>query len=76
MAIITVNQYNDDGTTARTAGETLTINSGVYTQRTDSRWYNGAPTSMTGAIAAITINEGEYYINAQNVRWLAYDTGT
>jgi hypothetical protein len=76
MATITVNQYNDDGTTTRTAGETLTINSGTFTQRTDSRWHATAPASMTGALAGITINEGEYYIDARDVRWLAYDNGT
>jgi len=48
MATISVDQYNDDGTTSRTAGEVLTINGATFTQRTDTRWHATAPASMTG----------------------------
>lgn len=79
MATITVNQYNDDGTTSRTAGEALTINGGVFTQRTDSRWCSGAPASMTGAYSDIVISAtlgGSFVIDGTNVRWLPYNSGS
>ena len=80
MATITVNQFNDDGTTARTAGEVLTISGGVFTQRTDTRWHATAPASMTGTYGGNSITSatlgGGIVIDARNVRWLAYNTGS
>ncbi|MBP9817227.1 hypothetical protein KBC75_00535 [Candidatus Shapirobacteria bacterium] len=80
MATITVNQYNDDGTTARTAGETLAINGAIYTQRTDTRWFNGAPASMTGCYAGNTVISatlgGGFVIDGTKVRWLAITGGS
>ena len=76
MATIAVDTFLDGGT-ARTAGETWTINSGAkLTIRTDSRVHANAPASMTGSLGSVTINEGEVIIDARNVRWLAYNTGT
>lgn len=76
MATIAVDTFLDGGV-ARTAGEAWTINSGAkLTIRTDSRVHANAPASMTGSLGSITINEGECIIDARNVRWLAYNTGT
>ena len=79
MATITTNQFNDDGTTARTAGEVLTINGGVFTQRTDTRWHATAPASMTGTfggncVISATLGGG-FKIDGTKVRWLAYTGG-
>lgn len=75
MATITTATYLDSA--ARTAGEAMTINSGgQLTIRTDTRVHANAPASMTGYLGAVTINEGKCIIDAQNVRWLAYNTGT
>lgn len=68
-----------DGGVARTAGETWTINGGILTVRTDTRWHADAPASMTGVLGAVTISAtlgGGVLLDARNVRWLAYDTGT
>lgn len=78
MATISVNTYLDGGT-ARTAGETWTMNGAVLTIRTDTRWHANAPAAMTGSIGATTISAtlgGGVLIDARNVRWMAYDTGT
>lgn len=80
MATITVNQFNDDGTTARAAGEVLTINGGIFTQRTDTRWHATAPASMTGTfggncVISATLG-GAFRVDSRNVRWAAYNTGT
>lgn len=76
MATISTSQYLDNGT-ARTAWEAWTINSGAeLTIRTDSRVHANAPVSMTGSFWSMTINEGKIIIDAQNVRWLAYNTWT
>ena len=77
MATIAVNTILDEGT-ARTAGETWTINSGaVLTIKTDTRVHAKAPTTTgTGSIGSITINEGEVFIDARDVRWLAYTGGS
>lgn len=79
MATITVDQYNDDGTTSRTAGEVLTINGGTFTQRTDTRWCSGSPASMTGTYSDILVSAtlgGGFTIDATKVRWLAYNSGS
>jgi hypothetical protein len=77
MAVISVNQYNDDGTTARTAGELLTISGAVFTQRTDTRWGSGLP--ISGSYSSIIINAnvgGQYIIDATKVRWLPFSGGS
>lgn len=78
MATITTDTYLDDGT-ARTSGEVMTINGGVLTIRTDTRWHVGSPASMTGTLGSPSISAtlgGGLTIDARNVRWLAYDTGS
>lgn len=78
MATITTDTYLDDGT-ARTAGETWTLNGGILTIRTDTRWHAGSPASMLGSIGATTSSAtlgGGVFIDGTNVRWLAYDGGT
>lgn len=78
MATITTNTFLDDGT-ARTAGEAWTLNGGILTIRTDTRWHVSSPSSMLGSIAAITVSAtlgGGVYIDATKVRWMAYDTGS
>ncbi len=79
MATISVDQYNDDNTTARAAGEALTINGATYTQRTDSRWHAYSPASMTGTYSDILPSAtlgGRFVIDATDVRWLAYNSGS
>lgn len=78
MATITADEYLD-ASTARTAGETWTLNGGKLTIRTDTRWHSQAPASMTGSLAATTVSPslgGGVLIDGRNVRWLPYDTGT
>lgn len=80
MATISVNQYNDDGTTSRTAGEVLTISGGILTQRTDTRWHATAPASYTGtyggnAVISATLGGG-FVVDSRNVRWLAITGGS
>lgn len=78
MAAITVSQYLDSGT-ARTAGEVFTVsNEAVFTIRTDSRIHANAPASFTGSFSSPTFTGtgGEIVIDARNVRWLAYNTGS
>lgn len=76
MATISVDTYLDDGT-ARSAGETWTLNSGAkLTVRTDTRWHAGSPAAMAGTFGSMTINEGEIFFTGETVRWLAYDTGS
>ena len=77
MATITTAVYLEDA--ARTAGETMTINGGSLTVRTDTRWHANSPASMTGSLGAVTISStlgGSYILDGRDVRWLAYDTGT
>jgi len=80
MATITVDQYNDDGTTSRTAGEVLTINGAVFTQRTDTRWHATAPGSMTGTFGGACVISsslgGGFKIDGTNVRWIPFTSGT
>lgn len=80
MATITVNQFNDDGTTARTAGEVMTINGGLFTQRTDTRRHATSPASFTGTfggncVVSATLGGGILF-DGRNVRWLAYNSGS
>lgn len=78
MATITSNTYLDGGT-SRTAGESWTINGGVLTIRTDTRWHANAPASMTGSIGSSTISAtlgGGVLIDGRNVRWMPYSSGS
>jgi hypothetical protein len=77
MATITTPTYLDGGT-ARTAGETMTINgaSASLTTRTDTRIHANAPASMTGSIGSRTITEGEIIWDGQNIRQVDFNSGT
>lgn len=78
MATITTNTYLDGGT-ARTAGETWTLNSGAkFTIRTDTRWHANAPASMTGSLGTVTLNSPgcQFYVDGTKVRWMPYNSGT
>jgi len=76
MATITTDTYLDGGV-ARTAGEAMTITTGAkLTIRTDTRVHANAPASMTGSLGSITVTEGELFIDATKVRWLAYTDGS
>lgn len=77
MATITSDTFLDGGT-ARTANETWTINGGVLTVRTDTRWHANAPAAMTGSLGSITVSAtlgGGVLLDARNVRWLAFNSG-
>lgn len=78
MATLTIGTHFLDEGIARTAGEAWTINgSGVsLTIRTDTRWHANAPASMTGSLGSIALTEGQWNIDATNVRWLAYNAGS
>lgn len=78
MATITSDTYLDGGT-ARTAGETWTINGGVLTIRTDTRWHANAPASMTGSLSTTTISAtlgGGVILDGTNVREVWFDAGS
>lgn len=76
MATITTDTYLDDGT-ARTAGETWTINNGAkLTIRTDTRWHIGSPVSMTGSIGSVTMAAfSSVYVDGTFVRWQPFTLG-
>jgi len=77
MATITTPTFLDGGV-ARTAGEAWTMNGGVLTIRSDTRWHANAPAGMLGAIGATTISAtlgGGVLLDGRNVRWLAYTGG-
>lgn len=78
MATITTDTFLDDGT-ARTAGETWTINGPVFTVRTDTRWHAGSPASMTGTLGQVSISSslgGKFRIDGRNVRWMPFNSGS
>lgn len=78
MATITTDTFLDGGV-ARTAGEAWTMNGGVLTIRTDTRWHANAPASMLGSIGSTTTSAtlgGGVLLDGRNVRQLAYDTGS
>lgn len=78
MATITANTFLDGGTT-RTAGESWTMNGGILTIRTDTRWHANAPASMTGSIGSTTISStlgGGILIDGRDVRWMPFNSGT
>jgi hypothetical protein len=77
MATITTNTFLDNET--RTAGEAWTMNGGVLTIRTDTRWDANAPAGMTGVLGATTVSAtlgGGVLIDSRNVRWMPFDSGT
>lgn len=80
MATITTSTFLDGTGVNRTAGEVWNIsNNATLTIRTDSRWHDRAPASMTGSLGAITLSSpigGGVLIDARNVRWMAFDSGT
>jgi len=76
MATVTTPTVLDE-VTARTAGETWTINTGgSLTIKTDTRWHAKAPAGMTGSFGNITCSDGELLIDARNVRWLEVTGGS
>lgn len=76
MATITVNQYADDGTTARSAGEVLTVNGGTITFRRDSRDAAGNNYTLGGnSVISATLGGGIVF-DGRNVRWLAITGGS
>lgn len=78
MATITTDTYLDGGT-ARTAGETWTMNGGKLTVRTDTRWHANAPASMTGSLGSLTISStlgGGVLFDGRNVRWIEISGGS
>lgn len=77
MVAVTSDTYLDSA--ARAAAVTFEIgNAARLTIRTDSRVHVNAPASFTGSLGNPTFTDigGELYIDATNVRWLAYDTGS
>ena len=78
MATITTDTYLDGGT-ARTAGETWSLNGATLTVRTDTRVHANAPASMTGTLGTLTVSSalgGSLYVDGSKVRWMAFDTGS
>jgi len=78
MATITTATFLDDGT-ARTAGETWSLNGGNLTIRTDTRVHIGAPAGFTGTFGQISTPTnyfGGTFIEGRNVREVWFDTGT
>jgi hypothetical protein len=78
MATITSDTFLDGGV-ARTAGEAWTINGGILTIRTDTRYHANAPASMTGSLGATTISAtlgGGVLIDATDIREVQFDTGS
>lgn len=75
MATISTTEYLDSGT-ARTAGESMSINGGKLIIRTDTRWHIGAPASMTGTISQFGFSGGgTVEFDGTKVRWIAYTMG-
>jgi hypothetical protein len=79
MATITTDTFLDTASGGRTAGETWAVNGCNFTIRTDTRVYSGAPASMTGSLGSVTIDTGKgggIYIDATNIRWMPFNSGT
>lgn len=77
MASISSDAYLDTATGTRTAGEAWTMTTCNLTIRTDTRWYSGAPASMTGTLGAVNLTTyGGFIIDGTQVRWMAYTSGT
>lgn len=77
MATITTDTFLDGGV-ARTAGEAWTMNGGILTIRTDTRWHANAPAGMLGSVGAMNISAtlgGGVLIDARNVREVAFNSG-
>lgn len=78
MAVITTDTFLDAGV-ARTAGEVWTMNGGILTVRTDTRWHSNSPANMTGSFAAMAISAtlgGGVLFDGRNVRQVLFDTGS
>ena len=78
MATISTDTYLDGGT-ARTAGETWTINGCKLIIRTDTRWHANAPASMTGSLGTMTTSTalgGGIQIDGTKVRVVPFNTGS
>lgn len=79
MANITTDSYLDTAAGTRTAGESWILNGATLTIRTDTRWYQGAPTGMTGSLGAIQTSGnigGGVVIDATKVRWMPFNSGS
>ena len=81
MATITTDYFLDDAaaTGIRTAGENWSIDGATLTIRTDTRWYPGAPASMTGSLGGVTTSPtlgGKLFVDGEKVRWMPFDSGT
>ena len=78
MATISANTTLD--ATARTAGETFTIQNGaVLTINTHTRFHANAPASATGSLGSFTMTAasgGECFIDGQSVKMVAYSGGS
>jgi len=78
MATISTSQDLDSA--ARTAGETMTIQSGaVLTINTDTRYHKNAPASGTGSLGSFTMTStsgGECLVDGRDVRWLPFTSGS
>jgi hypothetical protein len=78
MATITTDTFLDGGV-ARTAGEGWTMNGGVLTIRTDTRWHANAPAGMTGSFSSMAISStlgGGILIDGRNVREVWFNSGS
>lgn len=78
MATISTDTFLDGGT-ARTAGESWSINGCTLTIRTDSRVHANAPASMTGTHGSIQIQistGGAVRIDGTKIRWMPYSSGS
>jgi len=79
MAVITTPEFLDGGI-ARTAGETMTLNGGSLTIRTDTRWHANAPAALTGCLGGNSVISstlgGEFFVDATAVRWMPYTSGS
>jgi hypothetical protein len=78
MATITTDTFLDGGV-ARTAGEGWTMNGGVLTIRTDTRWHANAPAGMTGSFSSMAISStlgGGILIDSRNVREVWFNSGS
>lgn len=81
MASITSNYFLDDAaaTGTRTSGESWAMEGATLTIRTDTRWYPGAPASMTGSLGGIGFSAtlgGKLFVDGTKVRWLQYNSGS
>lgn len=79
MATISTDTFLDTATGTRTAGEQWTVNGCTFTIRTDTRWYSGAPSGMTGSLGIVSCSSsigGTIVIDGTSVRWMPFDSGS